>query len=575
MKKGFYIFLFAIGLIFTSCGSSKTATSKKVESQTVSKAEYAFIQKFHEAVRLKSKGQTSDAILAFEECLIMRPKNDASYYALSQLYLIQNDEQRSGASIKKAADLDPKNVYYLTELAHFYYNQEKYDEAVNCFEKMIALQPDNPEFLYGYAECLVKSGKTKKAIEAINRTENRMGIIPEMSIQKYKLYLEEKQYETAETELTKALDQYPGNPQLLSNLIDYYFNTQQEEKAITTLETLGESDPSNGRVHMFLAEIYRKKGDKKAYLNSLNKAFSGEGVELEDKMKTLIDLQTNQSIVNNETLELARLTAEKHPNTARSHSIYADYLLEMDREEEALEQYKEALVYQKDIYAIWDQVLLMEYQQRKFDSLYSDALACLELYPNFPSVYLFAGVGANGTDRGEEAIDLLNTGIDFIGNNKGILTEFYAQLGEAYFKTKEPKKAKEFYEKALVIEPHSTLLKNNYAFQLATYNQDLDYALKLIKEANEIAPNQPQFIDSYGWVFFKKGEYAKALEYFERAYKLDSKNELIIEHIGDAYSLLNSREKAIEFWLQAKEKGSKSKSLIKKIETGKYYDDIP
>jgi hypothetical protein len=65
--------IIAWGFLLTACHASKEATSVKV----VSAADYPYIEKFHEGVRLKAKGQLKEAIAAFQFCFEQRPEDDA------------------------------------------------------------------------------------------------------------------------------------------------------------------------------------------------------------------------------------------------------------------------------------------------------------------------------------------------------------------------------------------------------------------------------------------------------------------------------------------------------------------
>ena len=115
---------------------------------------------------------------------------------------------------------------------------------------------------------------------------------------------------------------------------------------------------------------------------------------------------------------------------------------------------------------------------------------------------------------------------------------------------------------------------NNFDYRLALAKIDLDRAEELIKKANLISPNQPHFLDTYGWVLFQKGDYLNSLEYFEKAYKLSPSDKIIVEHLGDGYFKNKQTEKAIEFWLKSKNMGSTNKNLDLKIEKKEYHDPI-
>ncbi|MFA7274239.1 MAG: tetratricopeptide repeat protein [Crocinitomicaceae bacterium] len=570
MSKNNYILFLVFVALLSACGTKKNGENPT--DKVFSKADYAYIEKFHEAIRLKTKGQIDESILGFEACLAMRQNDDAVYFALSELYLMKGNEQKSGEMIQKAAKLDPKNLHYSTELAYYFAEKNQFPEAIAQFEKLVKAQPRNPEVLYPYAECLVRAGKTQEAINQLNKTQDQIGLIPDISIQKFQLYLKLKQEKKAMEELEIARVMYPEDPQLLSTLVDYYFNSKQEAKGISTLEDLAKADPENGRVHLFLADVYRQKGETEKYYPELKKAFLGQGVDDDTKTKVLLSLQSPK--MDPRAMELAEIFVAENPESAKAHSILGDYYLEMEKDDEALVQYKKALEFEKNAQSLWNQVMIMEYQTQKFQELAEDSKEGLKYFPNAPSFYLLNGVGNIQTKKYDEAIAILEIGQELVVNDKPLLGEFYGQLGEAYFGKKDLKKGNESYTKAMEKDPYSTLLMNNYAFRLASEKLDLNKAEGLIKKANEKSPNQLQFLDTYGWVLFQKGDFQNAITYFEKAFAIDDEDRLVTEHLGDASIQLGKSEDALKYWKIAKMLGSTNKNLDLKMEKLKYYEPV-
>ena len=155
-------------------------------------------------------------------------------------------------------------------------------------------------------------------------------------------------------------------------------------------------------------------------------------------------------------------------------------------------------------------------------------------------------------------------------NDRSIQAEFLGQLGEASFGLDQFTEGKSYYKKALETDPNSQLIKNNFAYRLANEKMELDLAESLIAQVVLRAPNEPQFLDTYGWVLFQKGEYEKAKTEFELAYTNNTNDEVILEHLGDVYFKLNDLEKALSWWGKAKAIQS-NPTLEKKIADKKYY----
>lgn len=574
-QLGRVILLVLVVLLINACGTKKNAVSdKSTVTSTVSMLDYPYIEKFHEGLRLKSKGEIDNAIRAFNYCLTVKQTDAAVYYALSELYLEKKDLIKSSESIRMAAKLDPSNIWYVQEMAYMFFEQGNFEESLKAFEKLVKNQPSNVDWLYGYAECLLRTGKINEAIKALDKTEEQVGKHPELTLQKFNLYMRIKEPQKALDEIEKARKEFPDDPQLIGTLVDYYFQTKQDTKAISMLEELTKSDPTNGRAHLGLADIYRQQGKKKEYYSELKKGFACDDVDIDTKMKILINIHEEPGKLTVDAHELVDIMIQHYPTDSKAYSIKGDFLLKAEKESEALVAYKNALKYDKSKFTIWNQVLIMEYQAGKYADLYMDSKECLELFPSIPSIYLLNGIAANQEKKYTEASEVLLVGKDLIVNDKVLEAEVYSQLGEAYFGLKKNAEAKASYESALQLDPNSTLIMNNFAYHLALAKVDLDKAEELIIKANALSPNQSHFIDTYGWILFQKGNFIKAKENFEKAYSINSSDKIIVEHMGDISIKTGDAPKAIEYWNRAKQLGSTNKNLDKKIEKKEYYEPV-
>jgi tetratricopeptide (TPR) repeat protein len=441
--------IFIILALSASCGSLK----KPKESAGFSKANYPYIEKFHEGVRLKQRGQSKDAIEAFEYCQNLNPKDDAVQFALSQLYLQTQQMSKSMVAIQNASNLDPKNKWYLEEIAYMNFQNKNYAAAAKQFEKLTENEPKNVNWLYSYAESLMKSNDVSGAIKVLDKLEDQVGVNPELTIEKFRLYRQIKQDEKGIAEINKALKENPKDVQLLANLVDYYFEKNQPQMAFDYLYLLSESDPTNGNAQLALAQYYDQKGDRESTYLALKKAFVCDDIKIDQKMKFLLSMYDSQSKLDPEMFELIAVLSTKHPEEAKVYAMAGDFYLKNENDSKALENFQKALEFDESRYAIWDQVLIMEYQIQDFKRLYKDSKRCLELFPTLVNVYLLNGISCTQTKKYDESIEALNLGMDLIVNDLPMKAEFLAQKGEAYFNLKNYKEGKINYEESLKLKP--------------------------------------------------------------------------------------------------------------------------
>lgn len=555
-------------VLSTACGSLK----KPKETKGFSKADYPYIEKFHEGVRLKQRGQLQEAIEAFEYCQNIKPNDDAVQYALSQLYLQTQQMSKSMIAIQNAAHLDPQNQWYLEEIAYMNFQNKNFAAAAKQFQKLTEKEPKNVNWLFSYAESLMRSNDASGAIKVLDKLEDQMGVNSELTIEKFRLYRQIKQDEKGIAEINKALKENPKDVQLLANLVDYYFEKNQLDKAFDYLHLLSESDPTNGNAQLALAQYYDQKGDHASTYIALKKAFVCDDIKIDQKIKFLLLLYNSQSTIDPEMFELIAILSIKHPEEAKVYTLAGDFYLKNGNDSKALEFFQKALEFDESSYAIWDHVLIMEYQTQDFKRLYEDSKRCLELFPTLVNVYLLHAVSCIQTKRFEESIEFLDLGLDLIINDLPMRAEFLSQKGEAYFNLKNYNDGKINYEESLKLKPDQILTLNNYAYHLALAKMELNNAETMIQKVLAKYPNESRYLDTYGWILFQKGQFAEAKTKFTEALNINPKDKLIHEHLGDVSFKLNKVSEAVESWKKAKELGATNKNLDQKIEKKTYYE---
>jgi len=88
---------------------------------------------------------------------------------------------------------------------------------------------------------------------------------------------------------------------------------------------------------------------------------------------------------------------------------------------------------------------------------------------------------------------------------------------------------------ALKLQPDWAPAMNFLGYVMADHNRELADARKLIERALQRDPQNGAYVDSYGWVLYRLGDYPKAREQLERAVRLTDGDPVVREHLGDIY----------------------------------------
>jgi tetratricopeptide (TPR) repeat protein len=110
-----------------------------------------------------------------------------------------------------------------------------------------------------------------------------------------------------------------------------------------------------------------------------------------------------------------------------------------------------------------------------------------------------------------------------------------AQLAGMFEGQGKPDDAIQVYEAALRADPHADIAANNLAMLLITYKKDrssLDRAKQLAQRFS--ASTNPEFLDTYGWVLYKRGESAAAVAALQTALSKTPDSPISLYHLGMA-----------------------------------------
>jgi len=109
-------------------------------------------------------------------------------------------------------------------------------------------------------------------------------------------------------------------------------------------------------------------------------------------------------------------------------------------------------------------------------------------------------------------------------------------------------------ESALVLRPDHVGFNNDLAYMLIEQGTRLDEAERRIRFALQQAPRTGAYLDTYGWLLYKKGDFARAKLWLERANRAQGDADpVLLDHLGDTCWRLGLVEEAIVHWSAAVE----------------------
>ena len=137
-------------------------------------------------------------------------------------------------------------------------------------------------------------------------------------------------------------------------------------------------------------------------------------------------------------------------------------------------------------------------------------------------------------------------------NNPGSRFVYLLALASCYRQQGNEAEAGNRLELALSLRPDIVGLNNDVAYGWIDRGIRLKRAERMIRYALSRRPRQMAYLDTFGWLLYKKGEFLQARKWLERGrHARTRKDPVVLDHLGDTCWRLGKRSEAIEYWTEA------------------------
>jgi len=516
------------------------------------------------------------AIRSFKLAAELYPENAAINYKIAQIQNLQGNTTEALRYIDLALKNDVSNRYYYELGAEIHREMGNFTEAAKIYENLLEFNPDAIDVYVDLAEIYIYLNNNEKALFALEKAEETLGVTPEIISEKQKILLQQDRLEDAINEGLKLTQAYPEEPAFIISLSNILISLNRTEEASEYLKEYLLEHGESAEVRLMLAETDRVQGSEMDAKENLLIAFNDPELDIRNKIQIVgnyLEMLPNLEL-EPFVSELAVTLVNVHNESAAAHGIYADFLFGINRPQEALESYIKSVNIDASNFQVWQNILSLQLSFDKVNDLEEYSEKALEYFPNVANIYFFNGSANMRKSNYPEAISMFETGLMYAANNDELSIIFLGQLGDAYNASKNYKKSDEAYEKALKIDPNENYVLNNYSYFLSIREENLAKAKELSSRLVKNNPKNPNYLDTHAWVLYKLKEYEKAMPILLEALKTTegATNGTIVEHYGDVLFKLGKSDLAKEQWIKAKSLGNASEWIDKKIAEGKLYE---
>lgn len=349
-------------------------------------------------------------------------------------------------------------------------------------------------------------------------------------------------------------------PILLRSLVKH----GEAEKALKVADSLIKADPDGYGPRLLKADLLHEAGKNKDAAKEYE-----DLLERADRDKSL-DKPKRNSLRQTVRFDLAR--------------VYAD----TDQLDKAAQQLEALLGQRKGNNAaqLWIQLLAANDQVAKAVAL-ADRL--IKARPQDYRAYELKAVALRQAGRDEEAAKQYEDLLSRIAKDPAVADEEKPTLTQTcryilsntYMELNRPQKAIDELRVLVREKPDNATFNNDLGYIMADNGQDLDEAERLIrkaleedrkarekrrKELTELGENpgpdrdNSAYLDSLGWVLFKKKKLEEARTYLQKALEdEEGQHAEIYDHLGDVQSAMGNKADAVKAWKKAVELANEGK----------------
>ncbi len=456
---------------------------------------------------LLDEGKAPEAIALLED-VTKRSPSPAMLDLLGDAYTQSHDLANAESAYRKAVELDPSELSHQRGLGQTLMAEEKYREALEVYQKLTELMPDDADVYLRLAQ----------------------------------IYRELHQLDKAEDNLVKARQYAPGSLEVMYNEAMLYQAQGRSEDAIRVLSDAvtgikGQTSglPSRGRslaiLYQQLGQLYRDTQNYQAAIFTYQEL--GRLGEEEDRRARLLTMDVYRAAKDlPKALQTGKDAAAKYPGDLPIRSSEALLLGESGQTDEGVKMLRSQLGGKAGDREVYLNIAQVYERGRRYKEA-EEAAKAAEVLPGQP--------------RDNEMVWFL--------------------LGAIYERQKVFDRAEEQFKKVLAVNPRNAPVLNYYGYMLGDLGIRLDEAESLVKRALKEEPFSGAYLDSLGWIYLKENKLGEAETELRKALEHESHDATIHSHLGDLYAKTGRPEMAAAEW--EKSLAEWKRSLPADIETDK------
>lgn len=190
---------------------------------------------------------------------------------------------------------------------------------------------------------------------------------------------------------------------------------------------------------------------------------------------------------------------------------------------------------------------LSNFPQAKFRSLLPQIDSLMQVFveaePKAPESHALRMEIAGYREDWQTIIDECYAQIDLNPSDKAKVVSLGGYIGDCYHQLGNARECYRVYREVLKIDPDYCPVLNNYAYYLSEEHKNLSKAAKMSLRTIELEPDNPTYLDTYGWILYLQRKYKDAKPHFKHAMIYGGKeSEVILRHYAQVLDALGETD---------------------------------
>ncbi len=615
-----------LGVAFAGLEKFNSASEAMKRAKVAGEPDYQLLAHIGQGIIYLVREEYESAIAESRKAIKLDSSHPLAHATLGLAYFRKREYQKAAEYLKEAISVEPEYAHAHTALAANYVIQKKLKEAFTEYQRATEIDPLDPRPHMGLGTIYAGMGVYYSAIKEYETVLSLKSSDLQTRVQLAALYLQVNRYDDAITQAKAVLqaneqvayahlllgrayafkNRFDAAIEHLRQLVELQANSS-EGYYLLGLCLMAEDDFKSAKQYIQQAkQINSEQSDRtiiqvdativvgiinhveedfqQALANFENGLGMGQGHNIDAFVHFLMaNLYLSQKELTKAKIHLGQaekfvlrfqadnLKLEQHFDEASpkssTHTNLAVLYLSKGWLDKALEECNMALQYhESNPLALYLKGQTLK-QKQEFDQAIAQFQHLTKVAPLFISAHYELAEIYFATESLKKAISEYRKVIKLNPEDASM----HQALGAVYEKAGKAKEAVKEYQQVIRLEPNAAIGYNQLAYCHAEEGRDLDEALTFALKAVELSPDNGAIIDTLGWVYFKKGDYERAVEKLKLATQAIPNSPSVRYHLGMAYIKSGDSQNALNEFRNALKISEKfeetdhTKAMIKEI----------